>query len=549
VTVATTRSNAVGSQTTVAAVGTFSESPPWNTVSPSLSGSSVYNTDLIIDRGSWAGYPNPSFSIQWFRCGEPYPIIEADVPAGCTLLDAHSTSYKVSVDDLGSYLIPVVTASNSLGSASQIVYSAVQSTSDLILVDPPTMVDAVLDMSNGFNHACAIMGNRTVNCWGANAVGQLGNGTTTASLEPVEVEGLTNARALSLSDNTSCALLLDGTVKCWGGGLLGDGNSTGSLTPVTVVGISSAVKISIGPAGRCVVLENGELHCWGANHMPFDGSSHLTPVKKASNVKSVTVGPNNTCYISIASVMTCVGYAAYGVNSYNKADVVDVGVTGFNACAVRTSGDVNCWGYDPNSVAPATVSVSSAVSISMSDNNSCVVLTTGIVKCWGTNNYGQLGNGTRTKSSTPVTAIGVANAVGVSVRTTFSCAKLVSHSFKCWGDNTAGQLGDLSNARSLLPIFPAIPTRAVGQTLRATPGSWIAYPANTIYDWYRCDAPLDTQSPARGIPVGCTLITGENGPIYTQTAADVGKYVTLRMTIVGSPTVSRQWPYSPFPTR
>ena len=90
--------------------------------------------------------------------------------------------------------------------------------------------------------SCAILSDRTINCWGSNTYGQLGNGLTAQSVGPVEVSGISNAIKIdsTLEDGRhSCALLADGGVKCWGkgaSGQLGNGADSTSTTPVYVSG-------------------------------------------------------------------------------------------------------------------------------------------------------------------------------------------------------------------------------------------------------------------------------------------------------------------------
>jgi alpha-tubulin suppressor-like RCC1 family protein len=107
---------------------------------------------------------------------------------------------------------------------------------------PPVLVAGISDTVKvvaGRFHSCALLGNGTVKCWGANSKGQLGNGTTTDSASPVTVQSLSNGVEVRAGAYHTCARLADDTVKCWGAnsfGQLGDGTTNDSPVPVTVVG-------------------------------------------------------------------------------------------------------------------------------------------------------------------------------------------------------------------------------------------------------------------------------------------------------------------------
>ena len=103
-------------------------------------------------------------------------------------------------------------------------------------------------MGNGFS--CATLTDGTVQCWGLNGNGQLGDGTTTDRSTPVQVSGITTAAQISLGYTHSCAILQDGTIECWGQnfyGQLGDGTNSDSATPVQVSGITTAGTLTSPP--------------------------------------------------------------------------------------------------------------------------------------------------------------------------------------------------------------------------------------------------------------------------------------------------------------
>jgi hypothetical protein len=81
--------------------------------------------------------------------------------------------------------------------------------------ETPILSNAVAVVS-GYAHSCALLGTGTVRCWGENASGQLGDGTTTDRRAPTVVSGLDNVVGLAAGDNHTCALRYNGRVYCWG---------------------------------------------------------------------------------------------------------------------------------------------------------------------------------------------------------------------------------------------------------------------------------------------------------------------------------------------
>jgi alpha-tubulin suppressor-like RCC1 family protein len=84
------------------------------------------------------------------------------------------------------------------------------------------------------------MSGGTIQCWGDNGYGELGNGTTTNSPAPAQVSGISGATAVAAGGHHTCVLMSGGTVECWGynkSGQLGNGTTTDSSVPVQVVGI------------------------------------------------------------------------------------------------------------------------------------------------------------------------------------------------------------------------------------------------------------------------------------------------------------------------
>jgi hypothetical protein len=97
----------------------------------------------------------------------------------------------------------------------------------------------VVDISVGGENSCALLSDGSVKCWGYNNLGLLGNNSTTSSTTPLAVSGLTGAVAISAGGGHSCALLGNGAVNCWGWngyGQLGNNSTISSSIPVSAIG-------------------------------------------------------------------------------------------------------------------------------------------------------------------------------------------------------------------------------------------------------------------------------------------------------------------------
>jgi alpha-tubulin suppressor-like RCC1 family protein len=156
------------------------------------------------------------------------------------------------------------------------------STTDSPVPVTVTGITSGVALATGPFHTCAVLGDRTVECWGDNTVGELGNGGSTQSSVPVAVSAITNAVTVTAGFLHTCARLGDGTVECWGYDLygeLGNGGTTNSSVPVTVSGITNAIALASGPASAhtCALVGGGSAECWGYNgvgQLGHDGAAY-----------------------------------------------------------------------------------------------------------------------------------------------------------------------------------------------------------------------------------------------------------------------------------
>ncbi|MBP9066769.1 MAG: RCC1 repeat-containing protein, partial [Candidatus Microthrix sp.] len=163
----------------------------------------------------------------------------------------------------------------------------------------------VVGISAGGNHTCVVRGNGTVACWGDNAAGWLGDGTTTGSSVPVGVVGITDAIAVTNSDYQSCALHADGRVSCWGfngQGQLGNGTTTASSVPVPVTGVTNATAVAIGNTHSCALLADGGVSCWGYNVNGELGNGTTVPL---STVPVPVTGITNATALAANAFHSC----------------------------------------------------------------------------------------------------------------------------------------------------------------------------------------------------------------------------------------------------
>jgi alpha-tubulin suppressor-like RCC1 family protein len=283
----------------------------------------------------------------------------------------------------------------------------------------------VTAVSAGTNHSLALQGAGTVLAWGYNGSGQFGNGTTTNSSSPVKVSSLSGVAVISAGNEFSLAQLKNGTVKAWGyngSGQLGNGTTTSSDTPVTVSGITEAVAVAAGEAHSLALLKDGTVKAWGQNAAGELGNGTTT----SSDTPVAVSGITEAVAISAGSEFSL---------------------------ALLKNGTVVAWGYNgagqlgdgtttSSDVPVAVSSLAEVVSVAAGSAHSLALLKGGSVRSWGANQSGQLGDGSCCeKSDVPVKVSELSEATAVAAGFQ-SVALTRSGTVKDWGRNSDGQLGD-----------------------------------------------------------------------------------------------------------
>ena len=375
-------------------------------------------------------------------------------------------------------------------------------------------------LAAGARFSCAIIRGGAVRCWGINDSGQLGYGNTRdigdnetpASAGPVDLGGH-KAVAIAAGFYHACALLDNGWVRCWGQGSagqlgygntnnIGDDETPAAAGPVDLGG--KAVAITAGGFHTCAILDNGRVRCWGLNWRGelgvgntnnigvYETPASVAPVNLGRKAVAITAGGSHTCAILDNGQVRCWGLNNFGQLGYgNTRDIGDneapasvapvklgkgrkaVAITGAyrHTCALLDNRSVRCWGVagsgqlgygnkqkigdneSPASVRPVKLANSRragrAVVISASGSHTCAVISRGKVRCWGTGNFGQLGYGNtrdigdnETPASVGPVRIGKGRkAIAVTTGGRQTCALLDTGRVRCWGLGVNGQLG------------------------------------------------------------------------------------------------------------
>ena len=400
----------------------------------------------------------------------------------------------------------------------------------------------IVSVAAGNSHCLALCADGTVAAWGYNGYGQLGDGTTTNRLVPVDItqSGALAGKtvvAISTGYDHSLALCADGKLTAWGynyNGEIGNNSTTSSSVPVAVdtTGVllgKKVVAVAAEGSSSLALCENGTVVSWGSNIYGQLGvgtvSSSLVPVAVSTD------------------------------GTLSGKTVIAVAAGSQHALALCSDGTVDAWGDNSggqlgnnsgtNSYVPVEVSRSgvlnnrNVVAVAAGAYYSVVLCADGTVAAWGDNSSGQLGNGNTTTSKIPVAVVNTGvlaakSVVAVAAGYNHSLALCSDGTQAAWGCNDYGQLGNNSTTSSNVPVLVNTAGWETGQRFVSTAASYqysLAVAAVT-------EAPVVSSLPATNIAADSATFHGTVTPRgqATSVAFDYGLTTSYGFAVDATPS-------------
>jgi alpha-tubulin suppressor-like RCC1 family protein len=282
---------------------------------------------------------------------------------------------------------------------------------------PVAHLAGIVAVAAGSSTAYALDSNGAVYAWGEGGRGQLGNGATSSSTDPVQVSLQGAALAIAANGDSAYAVMADHTVWAWGAnnaGQLGDGNTLDRDNPVQVLDLAGVT----GVAGSGVARHSdGTVSSWGPDLLAYE--SRNTPA------------------------------AVAGITDATSLAEDDMGGT-----VIRADGSVWDWGDNlhgelgngsiaPNSDLPVQVTgLNQVIAIAGRAGTRYALKADGTVWAWGANNAGVFGSTSPAQSSTPIHVAGIDSVTAITAATDTVFALRADGSVWAWGYNGLGSLGD-----------------------------------------------------------------------------------------------------------
>lgn len=342
------------------------------------------------------------------------------------------------------------------------------------LVDEDPPCTRFIAVGAGESHTCGLLSDGTVRCWGANDVFQLGSDEDRAS-RPREVAGLTGVRQLSVGRHHACVIVAPqggraARVLCWGDnedGQVGAAGSTSTPRATEIPGAGTA-QIVASYNSSCALDIAGTPRCWGSARTTPPGrfldfqpaSTHQCGLTAQSSV--VYAGNNGAGQLGDGSFESRLDEFADVVGLSGAVRKLVVSQVIHN-CAVLGDGRLQCWGFNGSgqlgdgtrvdrSLPTFVPGLTAVTDVALGYFHSCA-LQNSDVYCWGGNEDGQIGTGSPAEIITSPTRIsGLTGVIDIAAGWNHTCAVLSDGTIRCWGANADGQLGNDNTSSSTVPV-------------------------------------------------------------------------------------------------
>jgi alpha-tubulin suppressor-like RCC1 family protein len=278
-----------------------------------------------------------------------------------------------------------------------------------------------------------------------------------------EPEPLRDVTDLAAGLLHACAVDATGQVWCWGindYGQLGDNTRIDRSGAVPVAGLAGkAAAVSAGMFNSCALLVDGIVQCWGMHHQ----ERPITVTGWRGKATAITAGRRNCALTDSAEVYCWHDSGPQAIHKSALTEPIRAVTAGYeHVCVLTESGGVRCWGWNyigqlgdgtrTESETPVQVKglESGVVAIDTEADTTCALTDAGAVFCWGA---GPLGDGTRSYSPEPVLVGGLDEAVtALAVSAENSCVHTATGKILCWGNNHFGQVGGGDPTDELSPV-------------------------------------------------------------------------------------------------
>lgn len=320
--------------------------------------------------------------------------------------------------------------------------------------------------AGGFS--CALASDGGIYCWGNNAFGDLGDGTSIPHARPTQVGTATDWIDVDARTNAGCGIRTDHAMWCWGFGTtgqIGDGRTMTVYEPTKVITDKPGIgwkAMALGRQALCGLHDDGSLACWGFDRVT--GASVSMPVAVDGNTDwtDVSVGTVQCGIRGMPGPLYCWGKSPSGDlglgETSTQATPAQVGtdlwkrveVGYYNTCGIRADNALLCWGNNPTTVATLKYGKTPQQVGTATDWQAVSISTEGILGlraggdayAWGLNNAGQLGPSQELEIMQPTPlGGGLAGWTQVTSGNVHGCGIANSHSY-CWGTIGDGFLGD-----------------------------------------------------------------------------------------------------------